>query len=87
MILSSIEDFVLPVLKLLDGLGGQAWLSEVEDEFYKRYAGNLDPAKDWHKKTHNHNKELWRDYCGSRGAYHHLTLTCWKRAIGTACGR
>ena len=67
------EDFVLPVLRVLDGLGGEAWLHEVEDEFYRHYAEHLDPAEDWHTKTPNHKKELWRDHCGSRVAWHHLT--------------
>lgn len=65
-------DFVIPVLKTLDSLGGSAWLSDVEQEFYQRFHSYLDPAIDWHRTTGNHNKELWRDCCGSRVIYWQL---------------
>jgi hypothetical protein len=67
--LTKAEDFVMPALQALDSLGGNAWISEVEDEFYKRFAGRLDPSIDWHKITPNHGNELWRDYCGTRVAF------------------
>jgi hypothetical protein len=65
-------DFVIPVLKTLDSLGGRAWLSDIEQEFYQRYHSFLDPAIDWHKMTGNHNKQLWQDCCGSRVTYWQL---------------
>lgn len=65
-------DFVIPVLKTLDNLGGSAWLSDIEQEFYQRFHSFLDPAIDWHRKTGNHNKELWQDCCGSRVIHYQL---------------
>lgn len=72
MYLINIKDFIIPSLHSLENLGGKAWLSDVEDEFYKCYARYLSSEKDWQTTTPNHNKPLWRDYCGSRVAYHHL---------------
>lgn len=72
MILSSQKDFIIPVLTSLHKLGGTAYLSEIEDEFYKHFSKYLDPAKDWCRITRNHNKPLWKDYCGSRVAYRFL---------------
>jgi hypothetical protein len=72
MVLSSIKDFVIPTLQTIESLGSRASPDEVENEFYKRFAMNLDPLKDWNKITPNHNKQLWRDYCGSRVVYHYL---------------
>jgi len=72
MVLSKIRDFVCPTLQVLEALGGEASVEEVEDNFYKRFGSLLDPSKDWNQITRNHGKELWRDYCGSRVAYHYL---------------
>ena len=72
MILRRIKDFVCPALQVLEELGGEASLKEIEDGFYGRFSGSLDPSKDWNQITPNHRKELWRDYCGSRVAYQHL---------------
>ena len=72
MVLTSISDFVIPVLQVLNSLGGKAWLSDIEDEFYKRFHNSLDPTKDWQQITGNHGKTLWQDYCGSRVAFHYL---------------
>jgi hypothetical protein len=70
--LTNVKDFVIPVLKVLDSLDGRATLQQIEDAFYKRFAEELDPSKKWLDKTRNHGKELWRDYCGARVAYHYL---------------
>lgn len=72
MILTKPEDFVIPTLSILNDLGGSAFLSDVEDEFYSRYSKYLDPAIGWQRITVNHNKPLWKDYCGSRIAYRFL---------------
>lgn len=72
MVLSKIENFVCPVLQLLDALGGEAEIREIEDGFYKRFGKYLDPSKDWFEIKRNHGKELWRDYCGTRVAYYFL---------------
>ena len=72
MVLRKIRDFVCPTLQVLDALGGEASIEEVEDNFYRSFGNLLDPAKDWNQITPNHGKELWRDYCGSRVAYHYL---------------
>ena len=72
MILRKIKDFVCPTLLVLEELGGQASLKEIEEGFYRRFSGSLDPSKDWNQITPNHGKELWRDYCGSRVAYSYL---------------
>lgn len=71
MVLSKIKDFICPTLRVLEALGGEASIGEIEDSFYKRFSSYLDPSKDWNQ-TRNHGKELWRDYCGSRVTYHHL---------------
>jgi hypothetical protein len=72
MVLSKMKDFVGPTLQVLEALGGEASLKEIEDAFYKRFASFLDPSKDWNRITPNHGKEMWRDYCGSRVAYQYL---------------
>jgi len=72
MVLSKIEDFVCPTLQVLEALGGEALLEEIESNFHDRFGISLDPSKDWNRITRNHGKELWRDYCGSRVAYHYL---------------
>lgn len=72
MVLTSVEDFVIPVLQTLNSLGGKAWLGDIEDEFYKRFHHFLDPGKDWQQITRNHGKPMWQDYCGSRVAFHYL---------------
>ena len=72
MVLSKIRDFVCPTLQVLEALGGEASVEEVEDDFYKGFGSLLDPSKDWNQITRNHGKELWRDYCGTRVAYHYL---------------
>ena len=72
MILRRIKDFVCPALEVIEELGGEASLKEIEEGFYRRFSGSLDPSKDWNEITPNHRKELWRDYCGSRVAYQHL---------------
>ena len=59
MVLISIEDFVIPVLQTLKSLGGKAWLSEVEEEFYKRFHHFLDPNKDWQQITRTHGKPMY----------------------------
>lgn len=59
-------DFVTPVLKTLDSLGGRAWLNDIEQEFHMQYHTFLDPKIDWYEVTGNHGKQRWRDYCGSR---------------------
>lgn len=72
MMLTKTKDFVCPTLQVLEELGGEASVKEIEDRFYKRFSGSLDPSKDWNQVTSNHGKELWRDYCGSRVAYYYL---------------
>jgi len=59
----------VPVLRVLDALGGEATISEVKETFCRRLGKSLDPAKDWHTVTGNHGKGLWRDHCGARVAY------------------
>ena len=66
------SDFIVPTLETLVSLGGKAWLSEIEQEFYRRYHSLLDPDIDWNKTTRNHHKQLWQDCCGSRVAYWQL---------------
>ena len=70
--LTTIEDFVIPSLQVLDSLSGDAAITDIEDAFYKRFGGDLDPKKDWHRITPNRNKELWRDYCTTRVAHYYL---------------
>ena len=41
------EDFITPVLDVLDSLGGEAWLSDIKEAFHKRFVGNLEPGVDW----------------------------------------
>lgn len=72
MILHSTKDFVIPTLSVLESLGGEAKLNEIEAAFLKRYASNLDPKIDWYKVTLNHNKALWADRCGSRVVFNYL---------------
>jgi hypothetical protein len=72
MLLHSVKDFIIPTLSVLDTLGGEAGLAEIEEGFHKRYAQALDPSIDWDSVTANHKKPLWADYCGSRVAYHFL---------------
>lgn len=72
MVLSKVKDFVCPVLQILEELGGEASLEDIEDHFYRRFSNSLDTAKRWNEVRANHRKELWRDYCGSRVAYHYL---------------
>ena len=72
MVLRRIKDFICPTLQVIEALGGEASLKEIEDAFYERFGQSLDPSRDWNQITPNHRKELWRDYCGSRVAYHHL---------------
>ncbi|APV43878.1 hypothetical protein Dform_00523 [Dehalogenimonas formicexedens] len=71
-VLTHVKDFIVPVLKILDLLGGVAELGEIENKFYEKFHANLDPSKEWLKITPNHHKELWRDYCGTRVAYRFL---------------
>ena len=70
--LTTIMDFVIPVLQVLDSLGGSAAIRDLEEGFYKRFSKDLDPSKNWLEITRNHGKELWRDYCGARVAYRYL---------------
>ena len=70
--LKKVRDFVIPSLAILQSLGGEANLREIEDAFYRRFAPVLDPSIDWTKITPNHNKPLWADYCGSRVVYRFL---------------
>ena len=72
MILREMKDFICPTLQVIDALGGEASLKEIEDAFYERFSQSLDPSKDWNRITPNHGKEMWRDYCGSRVMYRHL---------------
>ena len=72
MVLKKIIDFVCPTLQVLEELGGEASVKALEDSFYQRFGSLLDPSKDWNQITRNHGKELWRDYCGTRVAYHYL---------------
>jgi len=72
MILRKIKDFVCPTLQVIDALGGEASLKEIEEAFYERFSQSLDPSRDWNQITPNHGKELWTDYCGSRVAYSYL---------------
>lgn len=72
MILHAGKDFVIPTLTVLESLGGEANVNDIEEAFLKRYASDLDPAIDWYKITPNHNKPRWADYCGTRVAFHHL---------------
>jgi hypothetical protein len=72
MMLRRVSDFIVPTLSVLDAMGGEANPNDFEDVFYKRYASVLDPAIDWNKTTPNHNKALWRDYCGGRVAFRYL---------------
>ena len=72
MTLKSIRDFVCPTLQVIEELGGEASLKEIEEGFHRRFSASLDPSKDWNQVTPNHGKELWRDYCGSRVAYSYL---------------
>jgi hypothetical protein len=66
------EDFITPVLDVLDSLGGEAWLSDIKEAFHKRFVGNLEPGVDWDEIAKNHGDPLWEDHCGSRVSYHHL---------------
>jgi len=45
MILSRIKDFVCPTLQVLEALGGEASVEEIEDSFYKRFGSSLDLPK------------------------------------------
>ena len=72
MVLREVKDFVCQTLQVLEELGGEASVKGVENNFYKRFGSLLDPSKDWKQTTPNHGKELWRDYCGTRVAYHYL---------------
>jgi len=72
MLLHSVKDFIIPTLTVLESLGGQATLKEIEERFHERYALALDPAMVWDKITPNHRKPLWADYCGSRVAFRFL---------------
>jgi len=67
------EDFITPVLDVLDSLGGEAWLSDIKDAFYKKYASRLEPGVDWNEITKNQGNPLWEDHCGSRVSFHHLS--------------
>ena len=60
------EDFITPVLDVLDSLGGEAWLSDIKEAFHKKYMANLEPGVDWNEITQNHGNPLWEDECGSR---------------------
>jgi len=72
MILRRIKDFVCPTLEVLEELGGEASLKEIEETFYERFGQSLAPSEDWNRITPNHGKEMWRDYCGSRVLYQYL---------------
>ena len=79
MPLTTLRDFIVPVLQVLDDFDGdQAWITELHARFYERFGGQLDPAvEDWNQPTRNNPRngqydKKWQDYCGTRVAYYHL---------------
>jgi hypothetical protein len=78
MQLTTVQDFAVPVLKVLDALGGRARITELHAKFYEMFGRQLDPAvKDWNQPTKNNYRNgqfdmKWQDYCGTRVAYSYL---------------
>ena len=70
--LSKTQDFVIPVLQIVDSLGGRAWLPDIETSFFIRFGKDLDPKKDWHRMRPSRSRECWRDFCTTRVAYYFL---------------
>jgi hypothetical protein len=65
-VLTNIKDFVCPTLITLESLGGRAWLSDIKEQFHRKFANQLDSSKDWKEIMGNHGEKRWEDYCGSR---------------------
>lgn len=74
MPITTLQDFVIPVLKVLDKLGGSATIPEIHKRFFEEFGKQLDPAIDWQRITHNNNDHdvLWQDQCGTRVAFRYL---------------
>jgi len=72
VVIGEVEDFIVPVLDVIESLGGKAETGQIEESFYRKYGAALDPSKDWQEIKRNHRRQVWKDYCTTRVAYYFL---------------